>query len=174
MIKFEKRTKSMIRTERGQSGFTLIELMIAVVIVAVLAAVAYPSYKDYVARSRRAEARAALSEFGLWMARRYSEIGCYQDPGADGDCSTGGDNISPKKKDWPFSTVPKDSSQTTYYNLSLTFPGGNGLTFTVTADPTGPMAKDKCGKLSLDDQGTWSFAPKADSEAGGTAAVCLK
>ena len=155
----------MSREARGsESGFTLIELMVTVAVVAILAAVAYPSYKEYVARSRRAEARAALSEFGLWMARRYTEIGCYQDPGADGDCSTGGDNTTPRKKNWPFSTVPKDTTQTTYYNLNLNFPNGNGLTFKLSAAPIGPMAGDKCGTLTLDDQGTWDASGAAAKE----------
>ena len=38
---------------RGAGGFTLIELMITVVIVAILASVAYPSYTAYVARGHR-------------------------------------------------------------------------------------------------------------------------
>ena len=42
-------------------GFTLVELMIAVVIVAVLASIAYPSYQDSVRKGRRAEAFAGLS-----------------------------------------------------------------------------------------------------------------
>ena len=162
--------------QRGwsETGFTLIELMIAVLVVAILAAIAYPGYKEHLARSRRAEARAVLSAFGLWMARRYAEVGCYQNPGLDGDCSTGADNGLLKKEDWPFKTVPRDGTQTIYYRIRLTHPKGNGLAFKVTADPAGPMAKDKCGRLSLDDQGTWSYKPKADSEAGGTKEVCLK
>ena len=43
-------------------GFSLLELMIVVVVVAILSAVAYPSYQAHIAASRRAEARAVLME----------------------------------------------------------------------------------------------------------------
>jgi type IV pilus assembly protein PilE len=46
---------------RRRRGFTLIEIMIAVVIVAILAAIALPSFQDSVRKSRRSEAFAALS-----------------------------------------------------------------------------------------------------------------
>ena len=45
---------------RANAGFTLLELMIAVVVVASLAAVAYPSYQSYAGRGYRAEAHTAL------------------------------------------------------------------------------------------------------------------
>ena len=41
-------------------GFTLIELMIVVAVVAILSSIAYPSYTEYVRRGHRAEARAGL------------------------------------------------------------------------------------------------------------------
>lgn len=50
-------------------GFTLIELMIVVAIVAILAAVAYPSYRDSISKSRRAEARAQLMDAVQYMQR---------------------------------------------------------------------------------------------------------
>lgn len=43
-----------------QRGFTLIEVMIAVVIVAILVAVALPAYQNSIRKSRRSEAFAAL------------------------------------------------------------------------------------------------------------------
>lgn len=50
-------------------GFTLIELMIVVVIVAILASVAIPSYTDYVKKARRTEARVALMSISAAMEK---------------------------------------------------------------------------------------------------------
>lgn len=58
-------------------GFTLIELMVAVVIVGILAAVAYPSYTSYVQRSRRADAMAVLSSIAQAQERYRSNRSAY-------------------------------------------------------------------------------------------------
>lgn len=47
---------------RRSSGFTLIELMIVVVIVAILTAIAYPSYQDHIRRGHRANAQQFLMD----------------------------------------------------------------------------------------------------------------
>lgn len=47
---------------RVQQGFSLIELMIVVLIVAILAAVAMPAYRQYIVRSHRVDAQRALSD----------------------------------------------------------------------------------------------------------------
>jgi type IV pilus assembly protein PilE len=49
-------------TKTHARGFTLIELMVTVAIVAILAAIAYPSYTQYVIRGKRAAAKAAMMD----------------------------------------------------------------------------------------------------------------
>jgi len=46
-----------IDTPRRLGGFTLIEVMIVVAIVAILSAIAFPSYQESVRKSKRADAR---------------------------------------------------------------------------------------------------------------------
>lgn len=58
-------------------GFTLIEVMIAVAVIAILAAVAYPSYRDSVIKGKRAEGRTALSELLLQQERYNTQRNCY-------------------------------------------------------------------------------------------------
>jgi type IV pilus assembly protein PilE len=53
------------------TGFSLIELMITVAIVAILAAVAVPSYTDYITRSKLTEAHANLSDLRVKMEQYY-------------------------------------------------------------------------------------------------------
>jgi type IV pilus assembly protein PilE len=64
---------SAVDNKKGQTGFTLVELMIVVVIIGVLAAVAYPAYQNYTRKSRRAEALAALSEVATAQEKFYAE-----------------------------------------------------------------------------------------------------
>jgi type IV pilus assembly protein PilE len=58
-------------------GVTLIELMIVIIVVAVLASIAIPSYRQYVLRSHRTEAKAALMNVAAAQEKFYLQNNTY-------------------------------------------------------------------------------------------------
>ena len=128
------------RTVRRDSGFTLIELMIVVVVISILAAIALPSYLDSVRKSRRADAKTALVQLAQFMERNYSLAQRY-------DKDSAGAAIA-----LPFTQAPVDSPAK-YYDLSPGNPAQN--TFTLTATPIAGTSQtsDVCLNLTLDNTG---------------------
>lgn len=120
-----------------QSGFTLIEVMIAVVIIGILASIAYPSYTQYVTRTYRDSAKACLSEYAHAMERRYAE------------------SLSYKLKDDPQTPVlscATASNLNTRYDFTIDVKQDS---FIATATPKDVQAaKEKqCGTMSIDQKG---------------------
>ncbi len=62
---------------RRIQGFTLIELMIVVVVIGILATFVYPSYSDYVVRSKLSEPRAKLAEMRTRLEQYYQDRRTY-------------------------------------------------------------------------------------------------
>jgi type IV pilus assembly protein PilE len=138
-------------------GFTLIELMIAIVIVSILTAVAFPSYQNYVRQSNRAAAKAILYENAQFMEQFYTENSQYDATvGADGIANTGDDVgvVLP--------IVQSPRTGVALYNISLQ--AAANATFTLQAVPVGTMAGDACGTFTLTNTGLQG--------AGGTVAAC--
>ncbi len=125
------------------AGFTLIELMIVVVIVAILSVVAIPAYQESVAKAKRADAQGALYGLAGAMERFYTENNTYcgsDDGGAVGTCVDG---------DTPgifADQVPVDGGAKNY-DLEITTTAAN--TYTISATRAGSMAGDKCGDFTL-------------------------
>ena len=117
----------------GARGFTLIELMVAVALVAVLAAVAYPSYQSQIKKSHRSDAKTALVSAAQAMERYFSEHATYVGATLG---STG---------------VYASTSVNGYYALSLGSLTASG--FTLTAAPAGSQSNDDCGSFTLDQIG---------------------
>ena len=127
------------------SGFTLIELMITVAILAIIAAVAIPSYTSYVDRGKRAEARAALLDIAARQERFYSNNRQYAGKLGGPDADTDHLRI-------PGCTATNCPSENDYYALSLTPPGTTAQAFRATATPSG-WTDDECGDLGIDQTG---------------------
>jgi len=111
-------------------GFTLIELMIVVAVVAILSAIAYPSYAEYVRRGHRAEARAGLLQAAQWLERAATATGTY-----------------PLTAAFPatLKAVPNNR-----YDIAAV---SDGATFTLTATPKGTQTGDKCGNYTVTNTG---------------------
>ena len=73
-----------LHQRRHSAGFTLIEIMVTVAIVAILAGVAYPSYQDYVRRASLPEAFGAMSDYRVKMEQYFQDFRNY---GTGGKCA---------------------------------------------------------------------------------------
>ncbi len=137
-----------------QQGFTLIELMIVVVVVAILASIAVPAYQEQIAKAKRADAVAALTTAAQALERYYTSNGRYLD--ANGDLAA----VFP-------TAVPE--SGTAYYNITSTAAANNS--FTLRATRTGSMSGDRCGNLQLNSAGARTLH---DNASGTDVADCWR
>jgi type IV pilus assembly protein PilE len=109
-----------------EKGFTLLELMVTVVIVAILVGIALPSYTDYVTRSKFAEATGNLADLRVKMEQYYADNRRYSTDAAGGVCGIPGapDGNTPTASDARYFT----------YQCASTAPNGLGdQQFTLTA-----------------------------------------
>jgi type IV pilus assembly protein PilE len=115
-------------------GFTLIELMIVVGIVAILAALALPSWYDTVRKSRRSDGMNAI--IGLHLAQERWRVN-HTTYGLLGDPSD------------PLLNLGLDPLISPNGHYSLTITGNSAIAYTITADALSDQAKDSCGDFIL-------------------------
>jgi type IV pilus assembly protein PilE len=119
-----------------QWGFTLVELMIVVVIVAILASIAYPSYQRYVLRSHRAEGQALLGEAAARQERFYTQNNSFASTAAALNMTSYIANLQ-------------------YYNFVISNVTATSYTLTATTKSS-QTADSECLSLTLDQAGTRS------------------
>lgn len=116
------------RSAAQQRGFTLIELMIAVVVAGVLATIAYPSFTQYLIKSRRSEAINGLTQIQQAQERWRTNNPSY--------------NATLSAIFTPASSNP--------YNFALSGVTANGYTATATPKNPGSQASDaQCATMSI-------------------------
>jgi len=123
-------------------GVTLMELMIVVVIVGILAAIAYPNYRQYAARAKRNEAKAALLQIATLQERFYLQNNTY---------TTDMTNLG-------FAAVSNNTSDTGSYNIDVGVATPNDYTATATYLNTDAEAS-KCKTFQIDGSGKKSSSP---------------
>jgi type IV pilus assembly protein PilE len=128
-----------LANSRRQSGFTLIELMVTVAIVAVLAAVAYPSYQSHLRKGRRAQAQAYLMDIAQREQQYLTDNRAYA---VDAGGVTAATTLSAP-------AVPTDIAS--YYTVTTAARAGVTPSFIVTATAQGAQVKD--GNLTIDETG---------------------
>ena len=123
-----------LSARRALSGFTLIELMLAVFVVAILAVISLPSYAEFVKRGTRADAQAFLMDVALRQQQRLVDRRQYAATIADLGL-----------------TLP--ASLTGKYSVSMNVPDVVPPAFTLSAAPQGAQTSEGCGTLTLDNAG---------------------
>ena len=128
----------------GNRGFTLIELMVVVAIIAILAAVAIPNYNDHVRKSRRADAKVAVAQTAQRLERCYVDNNTFVYDAADAPSC-------------PQNFTTGDG----YYTISV---NASPTAYSITALPTskgGQDADSQCNQLTLASNGTKTSKDKS-------------
>ena len=137
----------------GQRGFTLVELLIVIVVLAILVGIAYPSYQNYVTKSRRADAKSMLSQVASRQEQFFLNNKTYS---------------SSVTVVWAAGGV----SEAGYYTLGITDQDGSGVGeiatgYRLSATPVvgGPQAADSdCLAFRLDSRGNRDVTGSAPPE----------
>jgi type IV pilus assembly protein PilE len=124
---------------RANAGVTLMELMIVMVVIGILSAIAIPSYRGYVLRANRADAKTGLMSYAGTLERCFTRDNRYD--GAS--CNALG--------------LPAASGnyQIAVDANAVPTPGITATTYALKAVPLGGQIKDtQCGTFTLDDKNT--------------------
>lgn len=118
----------LVRGGRPSAGFTLIELMIVIAIIAILAAIALPAYSDYVKRGRIADAVGQVAGMQAKMEQFFQDRRTYV-----GACSSGTVAPLPATTTY-FGFACANLSATTYQVVATGLNQMDGFSYTLNQD----------------------------------------
>jgi type IV pilus assembly protein PilE len=120
---------------KAQRGFTLLELMIVVVVIAILAAIAIPNYRDYAVRGKLVEGTSALSDGRVKMEQYFQDNRSYAPASVALTAANGCPTTLPLPASTDNFTYACSNLAATTYTLTAT--GTNALVgFTYSIDQT--------------------------------------
>lgn len=154
--------------KRAQQGFTLIELMITVAIVAILAKVALGAYQDSVLKGKRAQGRTAITELLLQQERYMTQRNCYLAFSSSTSAATAqsscGSTPSFTASTFPFKFYSGDNPASPAYLLSAgTCTGSSSLSDCVQITATPQFTDTQVYQLQATSSGTKSCTGTAAS-----------
>lgn len=126
---------------RSGAGFTLIELMVSVAIIALLAAIAYPAYTSYLKKSNRAAAQSYMIELAQAQSQYLADTRSY----------------APDESTLHMTTPTAVASK---YQIQIAATNGAPPTFTITATPLTTSSQAGEDVLTLDQAGARAPASK--------------
>lgn len=126
---------------RAGAGFTLIELMVSMAIVALLAAIAYPAYGNYLKKSNRAAAQSYMVELAQAQSQYMADSRSYAASESALHMTT------------PAAVASK-------YQISIAASDGPPPSFTITATPVPTSSQAGEDVLTLDQAGARTPASK--------------
>jgi type IV pilus assembly protein PilE len=126
----------------NQRGVTLMELLVVIVVLGILTSIAYPSYRSYLLRAQRAEAKTALLQLQAGQEKFYLNGNTYTEnvtaPSPDGLGLSG-------------------TTETGKYTITVDFGiDGDGQSYTATAAPAAGGGQEDdtlCGSFTITDTG---------------------
>ena len=121
---------------RFTRGFTLIEVMITVVIIAAIAAIAIPNYTDYVTRSKFAEAVGHLADQRVKMEQYYMDNRRYSSDTGGATCGLGNTITVTNAKYFDYTCATSNANTVGAQSYTITATGKaaeglQGISFTV-------------------------------------------
>jgi len=134
-MQVDRMKQHVMEREVRQHGFTLIELVIAMVVIGILAAISIPSYAAYVQRSNRVATQAFLADLA---SRQQQYLLNRREYGSLADLGV---------------TVPGDISKAYTVTMTAELPANAPPRFTATATPVGGQADERCGTLTINSAG---------------------